>query len=93
MHAGVQHREQVFDRPASDAGESFRQYVRPQGHRRADRAHAERLADAGGVAAQQVQLQRFERIAGNDRFRQRAETGIDAVHRTLVGRVAIDDRA
>ena len=41
----------------------------------------ERLADARRVAAQQIQLQRGELVGGNRDVGERAEAGVDAVHR------------
>ena len=58
---------------------------------RAHRAHRQRLADAGGVAAQQVELQRAERVARNRGLGQRAEAGVDAVDRRRRRGVTIDD--
>ena len=52
-----------------------------------------RLADAGGVTAQQVDLQRAERVARDGRLRERAEAGVDAVDRRIAERLAIDDGA
>ena len=72
----------------------FREHVGAQRHRRAHGAHRQRLADAGGMAAKQVQLQRAKRFARNARFRERAKSGVDAVdrpHRRL--RLPLDDGA
>ena len=51
------------------------------------------VADAGGVTAQQVDLQRAERLPGDGGFGQRARTRVDAVDRRIAERLAIDDRA
>ena len=54
----------------------------------------QRLADAGGVAAKQIELQRGELIGRDRDFGQRAESGVDAVDRGVAARrVAVDDRA
>ena len=53
-----------------DAREAFREHVCAQRHRRAHGADGQRLADAGGVAAQQIQLQRAELVARNRAFRR-----------------------
>ena len=50
----VEQRDQRVERLDADAGEALGQHVRAQRHRRAHGAHRQRLADAGGVAAQQV---------------------------------------
>ncbi len=93
VHAAVEQREQQLERRAPDAGEALRQDVGAQRHRRAHGADRQRLADAGGVAAQQIQLQRAERVARNRGLGERAEAGVDAVDRLVAGRLAIDDRA
>ena len=64
MHAAVEQRDQRVERLAPDAGEALREDVRAQHHRRAHGAHRQRLADAGGVAAQQVELQRRRARSG-----------------------------
>jgi hypothetical protein len=46
-----------------------------------------------GVAAQQVELQLFERVGRDLHFRERAEAGVDAVGRLDAARAAIDDGA
>ena len=59
----------------------MRQHVRAQQHRRAHGAHRQRLADAGGVAAQQIELQRAERVRRNRGLGEVTEAGVDAVDR------------
>ena len=51
------------------------------------------VADAGGVAAKQIHLQRAERVARDGRFGERAESRVDAVDRRVAERLAVDDRA
>lgn len=53
--------------------------------------HRERRADAGGVAAHQIALQRRERGRRDLHFRERPEAGVDAVHGLVAARLAIDD--
>ena len=48
----------------------------------------ERLADAGRMAAQQVQLQRRQRVVRDAHLGERAEAGVDAVHRLVAVRLA-----
>ena len=69
-------------------GEAFRQHVRAQRHRRAHGARRQRLADAGGVAAEQVELQRFERVGRDLDVGERSEAGVDAVDRLVAARAA-----
>ena len=93
MHARVGQREERVERLGADARVSLRQHV---GAKRDERAHdgrRQRLADAGGVAAQQIQLQGGELMRGNRDLGQRAESGVDAVDGPARGRVAIDDAA
>ena len=45
------------------------------------------------MTAQQVYLQRAERVPGDGRFGQRAKTRVDAVDRRIAERLAIDHRA
>ena len=45
------------------------------------------------MAAQQIELQRLERVGRNLHFGERAEAGVDAVGRLVAVRPAIDDGA
>ena len=74
MDAAVEQREQRLERLDADAGEALRQHVGAQRHRRAHRAHRQRLADAGGVAAQQVELQRARDRRGRCASRRRCRS-------------------
>ena len=62
VHAAVQQRDQQVERLEPDAGEPLGQHVGAQRHRRAHDGHRQRLADAGGMAAQQVDLQLRQRV-------------------------------
>ena len=62
MHTAIDQRDQQLERLDPNAGKAFRQHVRAQRHRRADDGHRQRIADAGGVAAQQIDLQLGERV-------------------------------
>ena len=79
----------------SDAipGEALRQHVGAQRHRRADGAGRQRIAEPGGVAAQQVELQRLERVGRDLDVGERSEAGVDAVGRLVAARPPIDDGA
>ena len=81
VHPTVQQRQQVLDGRAPDAGETFRQHVRPKGHRGAHCPDRQGLVDPGGMASEQVQLERAERVARDGGLSERAEAGIDAVDR------------
>ncbi len=91
VNAAVQRVDEPLQRLEPDAREPLRQHVRPQRHRRADDGHGERIADAGGVAAEQVHLQRPERVWRDADFRELAEAGVDAVGRLVALREAVDD--
>ncbi len=91
MHAAVEQVDQAFERAAADAGESFGEHVGAQRHRRAHRADRERFADAGRVAAEQIELERAERAARNGGVGQRAEAGVDPVDGFVARGLAIDD--
>ena len=93
MDAGVEQREQRLERLDADARVALGQHVGAQRHRRAHRAHRQRLADAGGVAAHQVHLQGVEVGAVDARLRERPEAGVDAVDRRVAVGRAIDDGA
>ena len=60
VNAGADERQQGVDRGDADAGVTARQHVGAQQHHRAHDAHVERRADAGRVAAQQVDLELVE---------------------------------
>ena len=64
----------AFERLEPDAREALRQHVRAQRHRRADGADRQRLADAGGMAAEQVDLQRAERLGAGSARRRRCRS-------------------
>ena len=81
MHAAVERRDQRVERLDANAGEAFGQHIGAQRHRRAHGADRQRLVDAGGVAAQQVDLQLRQIVAVDARFGERAEAGVDAVDR------------
>ena len=90
VHAAIQHLDQQLQRFDADAGKPFRQHVGAQRHCRAHHRHLKRVADAGGVAAQQIDLKRVELIGRNLYFREIAEARIDAVRRLVAVRVVVD---
>ena len=89
----VEQLDQQLERLEPDAGEALRQHVGAQRHRRAHDRHRQRLADARGVAAQQVHLQLRQRLGGNLHFGEVAEAGVDAVGRRVAIGELVDDGA
>ena len=65
--------------------------IRPQRHRRAHYRNRQRLADAGGVAAQEIELQLRQRVVGDADAGKVAEPGIDPVGRRGVVRRPINN--
>ncbi len=90
-HTVVHHGDQQIDGIEPDAGKAFRQHIHAQRHRRPDNGNRQRLTDAGGVAAQQVDLQLRERVMGNPHFGEVAETGVDSIGRIVVIGELVDD--
>ena len=62
VDAVVEEVQQPLERRAPDAREALGQDVRPQRHRGTDGSNRQGVTDAGGVAAQEVHLQRAERV-------------------------------
>ena len=93
MDAVVEQRDERVERVDADAREPFRQHVRTQRHRRPHGADRKRLAQPGRVAAQQVELQRVERLGRDFHVREGAEAGVDAVGRLVAACPPIDDGA
>ncbi len=81
MDAGVEQRDQRFERLETNAGEPLREHVRAERHQRAHGGNRQRIADAGRVTSEQVELQRRELIGRDGDVGQRAEAGVDAVDR------------
>ena len=93
MNTVVQQRDERFERLDANPGEPFRQHVGTQRHRRAHGAGRQRLAQPGGVAAQQVELERFERVGRYLHVGEGAEARIDAIGRLDPARAALDHGA
>ena len=87
MHAAIQQGDQPLERLDAGCRRTLGQHVGAQRHRGAHGTHGQRIADARRVAAQQVDLQRVERVAGDRGFGQRAESGVDAVDRLVAARL------
>ena len=92
VDAVVEKVDQPLERRPPDAGETLGKDVGAERHRGANLAHGQRLTDAGGVTAEQVDLQCSKRLSRDRGFGQRAEAGVDAVDRRVAERLAIDDR-
>jgi hypothetical protein len=86
----VDERIQCFE---PDARIALGQDVGPERHRRPHLAHGQQIADARGVAAHQVALQRLERVGRDLDFGERSEPGVDPVDRLLALCLPIDDDA
>ena len=93
MNAAIQQLDEQIERVKTNAGEPFRQDVRAQRHGRAHDRHRQWVADARGVAAQKVHLQRVELLARNLHFGEVAEAGVDAVGGRVMLRTVVNDRA
>ncbi len=93
VHSGIEQREQRLERLDPHPREPERQHVRPERHRRADDADRQRLADAGRVAAQEIDLQRVERAPVDADLGEGSEPGVDAVHGRVQRGKPIDDAA
>ena len=87
MDAAIEEIKKLIDRLGPDPRASGRQGVRAKEEHGAGDVHGEWVADAGGVAAQQVVLELHQVAARNALLREVAEPGIDAVD----GSVAIRD--
>jgi hypothetical protein len=93
MHATVEQRQQRLERFEADARVAFGQHVGAQRHGRAHGAHRQRRVHAGGMAAQQIQLQRREIGLVDSRLGEIAEAGVDAVDRRVAAGALVDHGA
>ena len=91
MHAFVEQRDERVERLEPDSGEALREHVRAQRDDGADRADGKQIADARGMAAQQIELERLELAGGDPDVGERAESGIDAIGRFVASRACVDD--
>jgi hypothetical protein len=90
MDAAIEQRQQRLERLDANARVAFGEHVGAQRHGGAHAAHRQRRVDAGGMTAQQIQLQRGEIRRVDARLGEIAEAGIDAVHRRVAGGQLID---
>ena len=89
MHAAIQQIDQPFERRDADARIALRQHVGAKRHHRADGAHRQRIVDARGMAAKEIELELAERVLRDRDFRQRSEAGVDPVHRRVTLRLPV----
>ena len=90
MDRRVQHRHEQVDDLDPHAGEPDRQGVRPQQEHRPHDVVGQRVADAGGMGADEVALE-GRRLRGVDaRIGQIAEAGGDAIDGCAVGHEPLD---
>ena len=81
MHAGVEHRDEELRQAGPHAARAPHEHVGTQQHHCAHRLSGQRLAHAGGMAANQVELELADPLGGNADVGELAEPGRDAVHR------------
>jgi hypothetical protein len=93
MHAAIQELDEQLERVQPDAREPLGQHVGSQRHGCADDRHRQRVADAGGMTAEQIGLQLGERLGRNFHLGKVAEAGVDAVGRLVSMREFVDQRA
>ena len=79
MNFGVEHRAKRFDGCGADAAESFGERVGAEKHHRAGFGFAERIADAAGVRAHEIDLELADLFGGDADGGEFAEAGVDAV--------------
>ena len=92
IQPGVQHAEQQLGELEARAGIALRDHVRAQQHHRAHLALGQQIADAGGMAANEIDLQLGESLRRNRDLGQLAEAGRHAVRDRALGDEVIDDR-
>ncbi len=92
MHPRVQQSDQRIQCGDADPGKALRQHIRAQEERRAHGSRRQRIADAGRVTAQQIQLQRLERVRRDLDIGKRTKAGVDAVGGIAAARSLFDDQ-
>jgi hypothetical protein len=88
MNPVIQHRDEQLGNPRPYPAVPLGQYVGAQQEHRPHLRHWQWLADAAGVAAHQVSLQRYQFIHSDPHFGQLAKSGVD----TVDGFAATNDR-
>ncbi len=79
VHAAIQHQRERLGDQGADAAVAERERVGAQGHDDARLRFGERLAEAAGVAADEIELEAIEFVIGDADFAEFAEAGVDAV--------------
>ena len=93
VDSAIEQVDQPLERRPPNSRVAFREHVRAQSHCRPDGADGKGIADASRVAAQEVDLERTQRLARDRRLGQRAEPGVDAIDGRIAKRLAIHDGA
>ncbi len=93
MHAAIQQGNERVERLDPNTGKSLGEHVRAKRHGGADGAHGQRRVDAGGMAAQEIDLQRRQIVVGDPRLCERSESCVDSVDRLVAVGPPIDDAA
>jgi hypothetical protein len=93
MNAAIQHFYQGFNHHGPHTGKTFRQGIGAQQQRRPNFPLFEQFAHAGGVAAQEVDLELLEFIGPNPDFAELAETGSHAIDDRTVFQGTVYDPA
>ena len=85
MHASVEHLEQHLRETGTDARAARRERVGAKQQHRADDVYRQRIANAGGVAPDEVALECLELGHRDADRREIAEAGVHAVDRRVAG--------
>ena len=93
QHAAVEALGQELDGLGPDPGMGLQQAVDAGGHQGPGLLLGQRLAHAGGLAADQVQLQLGQLPGRDDHGGELAEAGVDAVDRPALVQDPLDDLA
>ena len=93
VYPAIDQRQQQLQGLDANSGKPFREHIGAQRHRRADDRHRQRIADAGGVTAQEIHLQLGERVVRDPHVGEVAEPGVDAVRRRVVVGGLVNDHA
>jgi hypothetical protein len=93
MDRRVQEGDESLERRDADAGEPLSEAVRTEKDQRADRLLRERIADAGGVAPDEVELQLPELLARDHDVGELSEARRHAVNDAPFGDGTVDHGA
>ena len=93
MHTTIEQRDEQLQCERVDAGKALREHVGAERHHRPHDGNRQRPAHAGRVAAQQVDLQRRQRVGLDLHLGKGAEAGIDAIDRRIAASDLVDNVA